>query len=140
MNPQIADPLMAALFAAGCLDVWLTPIQMKKGRPAIEVSAICPVDALPPVESAFFANSTTLGLRRQVMPRTVLERASAKVSTRYGQVGVKVAARDGEIRGATPEFEDCRRLALRAKVPVSQVVAEATAAAFALLPKPRRST
>jgi len=140
MNPQLADPLMVALFAAGCLDVWMTPIQMKKGRPAIEVSALCPIDILPSVEAAFFANSTTIGVRRQVMQRTVLERALAKVGTSYGQVSVKVAGRAGEILGVTPEFEDCRKLALRAKVPVRQVVAEANVAAWALLPKHKRSS
>jgi hypothetical protein len=133
MNPQLAEPLTAALFAAGALDVWLTPIQMKKGRPAIEVSALCPCEALALVEEAFFANSTTIGLRRQIMQRTVLDRALAKVATSYGEVRVKVAGRAGEILGATPEFEDCRKLALRAKVPVRRVVAEANAAALALL-------
>jgi hypothetical protein len=133
MNPQLAEPLMTALFAAGALDVWLTPIHMKKGRPAIEVSALCPCEALALVEEAFFANSTTIGLRRRVMQRTVLDRALAKVVTSYGEVRVKVAGRAGEILGATPEFEDCRKLALRAKVPVRRVVAEANAAALALL-------
>jgi uncharacterized protein (TIGR00299 family) protein len=135
MNPQLAEPLLTALFAAGALDAWLVPIQMKKGRPAIEVSALCPQGALDSVEEAFFANSTTIGLRRQVMQRTVLERALAKVATAFGEVRVKVASRAGEILGATPEFEDCRKLALRAKVPVRRVVAEAGAAALALLRK-----
>jgi pyridinium-3,5-bisthiocarboxylic acid mononucleotide nickel chelatase len=137
MNPQLADPLMTALFAAGALDAWLSPIQMKKGRPAIEVSALCAREALAPVEEAFFANSTTIGLRRQVMQRSCLERAQALVSTCYGDVRVKVASRAGAILGATPEFEDCRKLALRAKVPVRRVLAEAGAAALALLSKKR---
>jgi uncharacterized protein (TIGR00299 family) protein len=133
MNPQLAEPLMTALFAAGAMDVWFTPILMKKGRPALEVSALCPGDVLAVVEQAFFANSTTIGLRRQVLNRTVLDRSLAKVATAYGDVRVKVSARDGEILGATPEFEDCRKLALRAKVPVRTVMAEAVAAALVLL-------
>jgi hypothetical protein len=133
MNPQLADPLLVALFVAGALDAWITPIQMKKGRPAIEVSALSPLDALAAVEQAFFANSTTIGLRRQVMQRTVLDRSLAKVRTSWGEVRVKVASRAGEILGATPEFEDCRKLALRGKVPVRRVVAEANAAALPLL-------
>jgi uncharacterized protein (TIGR00299 family) protein len=132
MNPQLTEPLMTALFVAGALDVWLSPIQMKKGRPAVEVSALCSRDALASVEEAFFANSTTIGLRRQVMQRTVLDRALARVTTSFGEVRVKVASRAGAIVGATPEFEDCRKLALRAKVPVRRVVAEASAAALAL--------
>lgn len=140
MNPQLAEPLLTALFAAGALDAWLVPIQMKKGRPALEVSALCPPVALAMVEEAFFANSTTIGLRRQVMQRTVLERAQAKVATSFGDVRVKVASRAGAMLGATPEFEDCRKLALRAKVPVRQVVAEASAAALGLLGRRRKRT
>ena len=137
MNPQLANPLLTALFAAGALDAWLSPIQMKKGRPAIEVSALCAPRELASVEEAFFANSTTIGLRRQVMQRTCLERAQASVATCYGDVRVKVASRAGAIVGATPEFEDCRKLAQRAKVPVRRVVAEASAAALMLLPRSR---
>jgi uncharacterized protein (DUF111 family) len=132
MNPQLAEPLMSALFAVGALDVWFTPILMKKGRPALEVSALCSPSALATVETAFFEHSTTLGLRRQRLERTVLARAMGKVTTDWGEIRVKLAARDGEILGATPEFEDCRRLALRAKVSVRRVVAQASAAAFAL--------
>jgi hypothetical protein len=100
--------------------------------PAVEVSALCAPAALALVERAFFANSSTIGVRRQVMQRTVLERAMAKVATAYGEVRAKVVSREGEILGATPEFEDCRKLALRAGVPVRKVVAEASAAALAL--------
>jgi uncharacterized protein (DUF111 family) len=137
MSPQLASPLMTELFAAGALDVWFSPITMKKGRPALEVSALCAPDALADVERAFFANSTTIGLRRQAMQRTVLERALAKVETGYGEVRVKVASRGGEILGATPEFDDCRKLALAAGVPVRRVVAEANAAALGLV-RPQR--
>jgi uncharacterized protein (TIGR00299 family) protein len=133
MNPQLAEPLMTALFDAGAVDAWLAPIQMKKGRPAMEVSALCPTDALANVEEAFFANSTTIGLRRHAMQRTVLDRAMAKVDTTFGQVRVKVASRQGAMVGATPEFDDCRSLATRAKVPVRRVLAEANAAALTLV-------
>ncbi len=138
MNPQLAEPLMTELFVAGALDVWFSPITMKKGRPAVEVSALCAPAALALVERAFFANSSTIGVRRQVMQRTVLERAMAKVATPYGEVRAKVVSRDGEILGATPEFEDCRKLARRAGVPVRQVVAEASAAALALFASSRK--
>jgi len=138
MNPQLVEPLMAELFAAGALDVWFSPIVMKKGRPAFEISALCPPGALASVERAFFANSSTIGLRRQVMQRTVLDRAMAKVATAHGELRVKVVSRQGEVLGATPEFEDCRKLALRKGVPVREVVAEAGAAALALLRSARR--
>jgi pyridinium-3,5-bisthiocarboxylic acid mononucleotide nickel chelatase len=132
MNPQLAPPLMTELFAAGALDVWFAAIMMKKSRPALEVSALCSRESLDAVERAFFANSSTLGVRRQVVQRTVLDRAMAKVKTAYGEVRVKVASREGQVLGATPEFEDCRKAAGRAGVPVRRVVAEASAAAWAL--------
>lgn len=138
LNPQLAEPLMTALFEAGAVDVWFTPILMKKGRPALEVSALVAPAALAEVETAFFEHSTTLGVRRHALERTVLERAFATVKTAFGEVQVKLAARDGVLLGATPEFDDCRRLALRAKVPVRRVLADASAAAHAMVSQRKR--
>jgi uncharacterized protein (TIGR00299 family) protein len=139
MSPQLVGPLYDALFAAGAVDVWSAPILMKKGRPAIQISALAPPASLSVVERAFFAHSTTLGLRRRALERVVLARSFATVATPYGKVRVKVAALDGEILGAAPEFDDCRRLAARARVPAREVLAAAAAAARALLPRrPRR--
>ena len=133
MSPQLVAPLFEALLAAGAVDVWSTPILMKKGRPALEVTALAPPAALAEVQRAFFRHSTTLGVRLLPMARAVLARAFETVATPYGAVRVKLGALDGEIIGAQPEFEDCRRLAARAKVPVRVVLAAATAAAHRLL-------
>ncbi len=112
---------------------------MKKGRPAIQLSALTPPASLSAVERAFFTHSTTLGLRRRAFERVVLARSFATVATPYGKVRVKLGALDGEILGAQPEFDDCRRLATRAQVPAREVLAAAAAAARALLPRrPRR--
>jgi len=129
MNPQLVEPLFAALFAAGAVDAWATPILMKKGRPALTVSALVPPPAVSAVVQAFFENSTTIGLRTRPMGRVTLSRSSATVKTPYGKVSVKLAALDGKVLGATPEFEDCRRLAKAAKVPVRVVWAAAMSAA-----------
>jgi uncharacterized protein (TIGR00299 family) protein len=129
MSGELVAPLFDALTDAGAVDVWSAPILMKKGRPAVQVSALAPPDAAPAVERAFFRNSTTLGLRRRRLERVVLARSFVKVTTKYGQVRAKLAALDGEVLGAHPEFEDCRRLAARAGVPVREVVAAAAAAA-----------
>jgi uncharacterized protein (TIGR00299 family) protein len=137
MNPQLVEPLMTALFAAGALDAWVTSILMKKGRPALQVSALVPEGQRAEVVRAFFQNSTTLGVRQATFDRVVLGRSAARVPTRFGEVAVKVAALDGEVLGATPEFDDCRRLAGKAGVPVRQVLAEATAAAARLVRGPR---
>jgi hypothetical protein len=133
MSPQLVAPLLEALLDAGAVDVWSTPIVMKKGRPALEVTALAPPAAVTEVQRAFFRHSTTLGVRLQAMARAVLARAFETVATPYGAVRVKLGALDGEILGAQPEFEDCRRLASRAEVPVRVVMAAATAAAHGLL-------
>lgn len=135
MSPQLVGPLSDALFAAGAVDVWSAPILMKKGRPAVQVSALVPPAALAALERAFFENSTTLGLRRRALDRVVLARSFAPVATPYGKVRIKLGALDGEILGAQPEFEDCRRLAARAGVPVREVLAAAIAAARRLVPR-----
>jgi hypothetical protein len=134
MSAQLVEPLIEALFAAGALDAWSTPIVMKKGRPALEISALAPVDLARAVEEAFFRNSTTIGLRTVDVGRAVLARSSTAVETRFGRVSVKLSALGGEVLAATPEFEDCRRLAAAGKVPVRVVQAEAAAAAVRLLP------
>jgi uncharacterized protein (TIGR00299 family) protein len=143
MSPQLVAPLQDALFAAGAVDVWSAPIVMKKGRPALEVTALAPPDVAAAVERAFFVHSTTLGVRRQAMTRAVLARAFETVDTSFGPVRVKLGALDGEVLGAQPEFEDCRRLAARAGVPVRAVLAAATAAAHAVVAgragRPRRT-
>jgi uncharacterized protein (TIGR00299 family) protein len=133
MSGELIAPLFDALAAAGAVDVWSAPILMKKGRPGVQVSALAPPDAAAAVERAFFRNSTTLGLRRRRLERVVLARSFVKVDTRYGGVRAKLASLDGEVLGAHPEFEDCRRLAARARVPVREVVAAAAAAARAWL-------
>ncbi|HVV15823.1 MAG TPA: nickel pincer cofactor biosynthesis protein LarC [Polyangia bacterium] len=138
MSPQLVGPLFDALFEAGAVDVWSTPIMMKKGRPAVQISALAPAATGATVERAFFAASTTLGLRRRALDRVVLARSFAKVATPYGAVRVKVAALDGQVLGAQPEFEDCRRLAARARVPAREVLSAAAAAARQLLPRPSR--
>ena len=139
MSPQLVGPLFDALFEAGAVDVWSAPIMMKKGRPALQISALAPSATAAAVERAFFTASTTLGLRRRALDRVVLARSFAKVATPYGEVRVKVAALDGQVLGAQPEFEDCRRLAARAGVPAREVLSAAAAAARQLLPRPARS-
>jgi uncharacterized protein (TIGR00299 family) protein len=138
MSPQLIEPLMSALFAAGAVDVWTTSILMKKGRPAWQVSALAPPDDAGAVEQAFFCNSTTLGVRRARMERAVLSRSLASVKTRFGTVSVKLAAASAGVLNAAPEFDDCRRLARKAGVPVRTVLAAAAAAASRFLPSAGR--
>jgi hypothetical protein len=129
MNPQLLSPLFDALLAAGAVDVWSAPILMKKGRPATTVSALAPPAALAATERAFFLNSTTLGLRVRPIDRVTLARSFTTVKTPFGAVKIKLGSLDGAVIGAQPEFEDCRRAAASAKVPVRAVLAAAAAEA-----------
>lgn len=133
MSGQLLAALFEALFAAGALDVWSTPIFMKKGRPAQQVSALADPAIAPGVQRAFFLNATTLGVRVRPVHRATLARSSAEVDTPHGRVRVKVAGLDGTPIGAEPEFDDCRRRAEAAGVPVRRVWALALAAANALV-------
>jgi uncharacterized protein (TIGR00299 family) protein len=126
--PQLLGPLVERLLAAGALDAFLTPVQMKKGRPGILVTVLCPPTEREAIEELLFRETTTLGVRRQEWERTVLERETATVETVYGPIRVKIGRRGGTVYNAWPEFEDCQRAAAEKKVAVKQVLAEALAA------------
>ncbi|MCC2668347.1 MAG: hypothetical protein K0Q72_818 [Armatimonadetes bacterium] len=130
MSPQVYDSAFTALFAAGALDVWITPIQMKKNRPAHTLSVLCEPAAAEQVTGVLFAETTTLGVRSTEWKRSCLQREWVSVETPYGAVRVKVGRQAGELRTATPEYEDCRERAVERGVPVKLVQAAATAAAF----------
>jgi len=100
-----------ALFAAGALDVWLTPVTMKKGRPGVVLGCLADDAALEAVEAAVFRGTTTFGLRRWRVRRTKLAREHREVPTPFGPVRIKVGWRGGRIVTAMPEYEDCLRLA-----------------------------
>jgi len=125
MNPQGYDHIMARLFAAGALDVYLTPIHMKKNRPGILLTVLCrPADAAA-LTDLLFAETTTLGVRQQTLLRRCLPREIVTVATRFGPVHVKVTrTKDGRVR-AVPEYDDCHRIALERGVPWQEVVAAA---------------
>jgi uncharacterized protein (DUF111 family) len=120
-SAEINGYVMEKLFAAGALDVFFTPIQMKKNRPAALISVLCrPVD-VDALEMILFRETSTLGVRRQSVERRCLERESETVNTPYGPVRVKVARLpDGSTKRA-PEYEDCKRAAQAHDVPLRKV-------------------
>lgn len=128
MPPQLCGPLVERLLAAGALDVYLTPVQMKKGRPGLLVTVLAEPSRREAAEEVLFAETTTLGLRWQAWERTVLEREQVSVDTPYGTVRVKVGRRGARVYNAHPEFEDCRAAAEERGVPVKEVLAAAQAA------------
>jgi uncharacterized protein (DUF111 family) len=123
MNPQIFGALMEQLLAAGALDVYYAPIQMKKNRPGTLVTVIGRPADRDALSAILFRETTTLGLRYQEMNRERLERESIVVETPIGPVRVKVARRQGRVVNAAPEFEDCARLARERQLPVKDVQA-----------------
>ena len=128
MSPELCGPASDAVFAAGALDVWWTPITMKKGRPALMISALAPADARGAVAAAILRETTTIGVRFAARERTVLARSTREVATAYGAITVKIA-RDGDtILNVAPEFEACAAAARQHGVPVKLVFAAALAA------------
>ncbi|HEX9100641.1 MAG TPA: nickel pincer cofactor biosynthesis protein LarC [Polyangia bacterium] len=129
MNPELCEPLLEALFAAGAVDAWFTSIVMKKSRPALTVAALCAPAARDAVAAAILRESTTIGVRFSTRQRTVLPRHLVEVDTPWGKVPVKVAG-DGDAANAAPEYEACRKLASAAGIPVKRVYLAALAAFF----------
>jgi len=120
---EVCGYVFDRLFAAGAVDVFATPIQMKKSRPGVLVSALAPAAAVGAVEAALFAETTTFGVRRYAVARRVLDRERVEVTTAHGPVWVKVGRLDGTVTSAAPEYEDCRRIAEAAGLPIKAVYA-----------------
>ena len=112
---------MERLFAAGALEVFFTPIQMKKNRPGTLVTIITPDDRFDAVGEVVFRETTTIGFRYRPMDRIELGREIRKVKTPYGAIRIKVSLFQGKVVQATPEYEDCRAAALKAGVPLREV-------------------
>ena len=128
MSPEMCEHAAEAMFAAGAVDVWWTPIQMKKSRPALQVSALAPEPALEPVLRAALRETTSIGVRFDRVSRRALARDTVTVSTRYGELPIKVARLDGVEVNAAPEYEACRAAARHFGAPLKAVFAAAIAA------------
>ncbi len=128
LHPELVPPLIEALLAAGALDAYTAPIHMKKGRPGFLLTAICAPGHRVAVGDALLRHGRTLGYRWSPAAREVLARRVHRVSTAWGEVGMKVGERDGEVLHAAPEYEECARTAREHGVPVADVIASAFAA------------
>lgn len=128
MNPQWYGVVMERAFAAGALDVFFVPAQMKKGRPGTLVTVIVPPEHRDAIVGLLFRETTTLGVRYHEVAREVLARRFDTVQTEYGPVRIKVALQNGAVSNAAPEFDDCLSLATSRGVAVKDVHAAAMAA------------
>jgi hypothetical protein len=128
MNPQLFGVAMERLYAAGALEVFYTPVQMKKNRPGTLLTVVVAPEKRSEIADVVFRETTTIGLRHYDVDRECLSREIMKVATPIGDVRVKISSRNGRPITATPEFEDCARLAALNNLPVKEVQALAVAA------------
>ena len=124
LNPQVYEYVLNRLFFAGALDVTLTPLHMKKNRPATMLSVLCRTNDADMLLPIILMETTTLGVRRSTIERVSMPRAIETVETRFGSINVKVARWNDFVR-AVPEYEDCRRAAEKHHVPLLEVMAAA---------------
>ncbi len=125
---ELIGHLSAQLFLAGAVDVYTTSIQMKKNRPGTLVTALCHSAALQQVEATFIRESTTLGIRRWQAQRSIVQRKTHQVATRWGNVSGMVAWRAKNVISFAPEYEDCRSISEARGVPISEIYRDAQAA------------
>lgn len=133
MNPELYGAASQRLFAAGARDVWLTAIQMKKGRPGVTLSVLADASLEAALADVILRETTTLGVRVQVVRRWEAEREESSVETPYGPVRVKLKRLDGRVVAAVPEYDDCLRLAETLDLPVRQVYEAAQSSAYGQL-------
>src|SRR5215471_6264504 len=125
MNPQIYGYFQEKALAAGALDVYTTSVQMKKNRPGMLLTLLCRPHDTAALMDLIFSETTTFGARTYRAQRRALPREFVNVRTQFGEVRVKISRLNGHIRHATPEFEDCKKLAEQNHVPLHQVIDEA---------------
>ncbi len=125
MNPQIYGYFLEKALAAGALDVYTTPVQMKKNRPGTLLTVLCKPQDTQTLMSLIFAETTTFGARTYRAQRRTLPREFVSVSTDFGDVRIKISRVNGRILHVAPEYDDCRKLAVEKNVPLQRVISEA---------------
>ena len=121
MNPEWYDHLFDKLFEAGASDVFLTPIVMKKSRPAQILSVLCPAKILPEIKAIIFRNSTSIGLREYAVKKTILDRQVKEIETELGKVRIKTSYFQGKEIRFKPEFDDVKKLAAEHGISLNEV-------------------
>jgi uncharacterized protein (TIGR00299 family) protein len=133
MSPQLYEPLIERLLGAGALDVFLTPVIMKRSRPGVVVTVLCPPERIDDLTAALFQETSTIGVRWSEWRRARLPREMVTLTTAYGPIPFKVSRLGGRVVTVTPEFADVVRIAREKGVPVREVLDRARAAGLSLL-------
>jgi len=126
MSPQIYGYFVERALAAGALDVFSTAVQMKKNRPGVLLTILCDAAHTARLIDLVFRETTTIGVRTYDVRRKVLDRELVPVATPFGEVRMKISRMNGSVLNATPEYEDCQRLAAEKGIPLKQVIAAAS--------------
>ena len=132
MNPEFYDYVIHQLFKVGAVDVFFTPINMKKNRPGILLSAITSIEYFDSVVQVLLKETSTLGVRHYDVGRVVLPRKQTEIMTPFGKVRVKIGGLDESTRTISPEYEDCRKIALKKEISVKRVYDETLKVAWKL--------
>jgi len=134
MSPQLWEVVIERLFETGALDVYLTPVTMKKSRPGTVLTALCAPDRVTELSRVLFEESPTIGVRWTAYQRERLDREMVTLPTTYGAIPFKVSRLDGRVVTVTPEFDEVRRIARAKGLPVREVLDQARAEGRRLLP------
>lgn len=121
MNPQFYDYVMDRLFEGGALDVFLTPITMKKNRPAVKLTILSESDKADNLASILLSETTSFGVRIYRTERIKIKREIKTITTEYGDVRIKIGRRGDKIVNTTPEYEDCKRIAKERGISIGEV-------------------
>ncbi len=121
MSPQRYEPLIDKLLEIGALDVFLTPIIVKKSRPAIKLTALVNPSRVGEICDCILADTTTMGMRIYEADRKKLSREMVEVDTEYGKISVKLGKIGDEVVKILPEYEDCKRIANEKNIPIIKI-------------------
>ena len=121
MNPEHYDYILEKLFRAGASDAWLVPIVMKKSRPAATLSVLCKSELVDHMKDIIFMHSSSIGMREYLVKKDMLRREESTVETTYGPVRLKQSYYKGRLVRSKPEFEDCRLLAEKNGLRISDI-------------------
>lgn len=130
VSAEVLGYTLEALLELGALDVWFTPIEMKKNRPAVALSVLMPAGYEDIAIDKIFFETSTLGLRVSKQSRRVAERETLSVDTPFGEIRVKVGKYKGQLISVAPEYDDCCKIAMRKGVPIKEIFEIARRAAY----------
>ncbi|MCM8712036.1 nickel pincer cofactor biosynthesis protein LarC [Clostridium sp. SYSU_GA19001] len=124
MNPELYDYVMERLFKEGAMDAFMTPIIMKKGRPGIKLSVLCSESVEKKLAEILLLETTTLGVRKYRVEKSMLKREFSTIKTKYGEINIKSSYLNGEKIKCKPEYDDCKRIAIDNNIPMNIVYEE----------------